>query len=57
MGTDATTIYMIKFENTNINTEMKNECFFYARYIDDAFIIYMGGEAKLNNFRAHPSIY
>ena len=54
MGTVAApsyaTIYMDKFENTYIYPEIENDCLFYARYIDDIFFIYTGGEAKLNNF-------
>ena len=43
-------IYMDKFENTYIDSEIKNDSLFCARYIDDIFIIYIGKEAKLNNF-------
>ena len=54
MGTIAApsyaTIYMDKFENTHIYPKIKNDCLFYARYIDDIFMIYTGGDAKLNNF-------
>ena len=53
MGIVAThlyvTMYMDKFENTNIS-EIKNDCLFYARYINDISIIYTYREAKRNNF-------
>ena len=54
MGTVAApsyaAIYMDKFENICISPEIKNDCFFYRRYIDDVFIIDIGREAKPNNF-------
>ena len=54
MGTVAAssyaTIYMDKFENIHIYPEIKKDCFFDIRYIDDIFIIYTGAEIKLNNF-------
>ena len=54
MGTVAAppyaTIYMGKFEETYIYPEINNDCLFYARYIDDIFFIYTGGEAKLLEF-------
>ena len=44
---------MEKSENMYILPEIKNEYLFYARYIDDRFIIYTGRVAKLNNFPAN----
>ena len=54
MGTVAApsyaTIYMGEFEETYIYPEINNDCLFYARYIDDIFLIYTGGETKLMDF-------
>ena len=41
------------FENTNIYPEIQNNSFFYARYMDEIFMICTGREAKLNNFLAN----
>ena len=41
---------MEKIGNTYIYWGIKNECLFYARYIDDIAIIYTDREAKINNF-------
>ena len=35
---------------THIYPEINNDCIFYARYIDDIFLIYTGGETKLDEF-------
>ena len=43
-------IYMEKFKNTYIYPESNNSCLFYARYIDDIFILYTSRGANLNNF-------
>ena len=51
-----TTIYMDKSENTNFYTEIKNDYFFYARYIDVIFIITTGDETKLINFQTNLNI-
>ena len=37
-----TTIYLDKFVSTCIYPEIRNDCLFYARYIDEIFIIYAG---------------
>ena len=54
MGTVAApsyaTIYMGNFEETHIYPDIDNDCPFYARYIDDIFLIYTGGEKKLDEF-------
>ena len=54
MGTVAApsyaTIYMGHFEETHIYPDINNDCLFYARYIDDIFLIYTGGETKLDEF-------
>ena len=54
MGTIAApsyaTIYMGRFETLNIYPEINRECLFYARYIDDIFLIYTGENAKLTQF-------
>ena len=44
------TIYMGEFEETFIYPEIKDYCKFYARYMDDIFFIYTGGEEKLHDF-------
>ena len=49
-ATSHATTYIDKFENTYFYPEIKNDCIFYARLIDDILIIYISGEAKLNNF-------
>ena len=41
---------MGNFEETHIYPEINNDCPFYARYIDDIFLIYTGGETKLDEF-------
>ena len=43
-------IYMGEFEEMYIYPYIDNDCLFYARYIDDVFFIYTGGETKLTNF-------
>jgi len=54
MGTIAApsyaTIYMGKFETQFIYPEIDSDCLFYARYIDDIFLIYTGGDTKLKQF-------
>ena len=54
MGTVAApsyaTIYMGYFEEKFIYPIINSECLFYTRYIDDIFLIYTGGEAKLIEF-------
>ena len=54
MGTVAApsyaTIYMGNFEETHIYPDIDNDCPVYARYIDDIFLIYTGGEKKLDEF-------
>ena len=44
------TIYMGYFEEKFIYPIINSECLFYTRYIDDTFLIYTGGEAKLIEF-------
>ena len=41
---------MEKFENINRYLVMNNDCLFNDKYIDNIFLIYTGGEAKLNIF-------
>ena len=43
---DKETSDMLKYIYPDIN----NDCPFYARYIDDIFLIYTGGETKLDEF-------
>ena len=54
MGTIAApsyaTIYMGKFETQFIYPEIDSDCLFFARYIDDIFLIYTGGDTKLKQF-------
>ena len=38
------------FEETHIYPEINNDCLFYARYIEDIFLIYTGGGTKLDEF-------
>ena len=65
MGTVATpsyaNIFMGLFEETHIYPHIDEDCLFYARFIDDIFMIYTGGLDKLNAFLTllnslHPSI-
>ena len=51
-----TVINMDEFENTYINSEIKYGYFHCARSIGDIFIIYKGGEAKLNNFLSNQNM-
>ena len=37
----------------NLYLEIKNHCLFYAEFMNDIFIIYIGGEAKLINFQTN----
>ena len=54
MGTIAApsyaTIYMGRFETKYIYPEINGDCLFYARYIDDIFLIYTGDDTKLKKF-------
>ena len=65
MGTVAApsyaNIFMGSFEEKFIYPAISNDCLFYARYIDDIFLIYTGDECKLEEFfrninRVHDSI-
>ena len=51
-----TTTYMNTLENTLSYPEIKNDCLFYEKYIDDIFIMQIRGEAKLNNFLTNHSM-
>ena len=57
MGTVAApsyaNIFMGDFEETYIYPQITNDCLYYARYIDDIFFIYTGGQAKLDTFITH----
>ena len=54
MGTIAApsyaTIYMGRFETLHIYPDINRDYLFYARYIDDIFLIYTGENAKLTQF-------
>ena len=54
MGTIAApsyaTIYMGRFVTLHIYPEINRDYLFYARYIDDIFLIYTGENAKLTQF-------
>ena len=44
------TIYMKSFEEKYIYPIINSECLFHSGYIDDIFLTYTGGEAKLIEF-------
>ena len=46
-------IFMGHFEETHIYPLISEDCLYYARYIDDIFFIYTGGQAKLDTFITH----
>ena len=58
MGTIAApsyaTIYMGRFEMLHIYPEINRDCLFYARYIDDIFLIYTGENEKANTSLDRP---